>query len=179
MSVVVARLVVTAGGSGGLLLRAGTFKVGRAGDCDLVLTDPKVSRVHASVVVTADAARVVDHGSRNGTFVAGERVAAGDIGHGACVRFGDTLCVYERVGVGDEDTTFSGSAAAGAAADLSPAEERVFERLLGGLSEKAIAARLALSPHTVHNHVRRIYAAFHVHTRAELIATALRVRAAR
>jgi DNA-binding NarL/FixJ family response regulator len=57
---------------------------------------------------------------------------------------------------------------------LSEAERRVFELLLTGQPEKGIARRLDLSPHTVHNHVRAILRAFHVHSRAELLAELLR-----
>ena len=44
-----------------------------------------------------------------------------------------------------------------------------------GRSEKEIAAQLQLSTHTVHNHVRRLYKALDVNSRAELLATALRL----
>jgi DNA-binding CsgD family transcriptional regulator len=41
--------------------------------------------------------------------------------------------------------------------------------LRGSDSEKDIAARMGLSPHTVHNHVRRLYREFKVSSRAELL----------
>ncbi len=42
-----------------------------------------------------------------------------------------------------------------------------------GRSEKEVAAQLDLSPHTVHNHIRRLHAALRVCTRSELVARAL------
>lgn len=51
---------------------------------------------------------------------------------------------------------------------LTPREREVLERLIGGDSEKVIAARLGLSPHTVHDYVRAVYRAFGVHSRSEL-----------
>ena len=53
---------------------------------------------------------------------------------------------------------------------LTPAQERVFEQLALGLSEKEASTRLHISRHTVHNHIRAIYRAFGVATRSELLA---------
>src|SRR5262249_4412837 len=55
-------------------------------------------------------------------------------------------------------------------ADLSKAQFRVYQLLLGGLSYKQIAGRLALSHHTVHNHIRAIYRLLGVRSRGELFA---------
>ena len=41
---------------------------------------------------------------------------------------------------------------------------------MAGFAEKAVAAQLGLSRHTVHNHVRAIYRAYGVRSRAELLA---------
>ena len=57
---------------------------------------------------------------------------------------------------------------------LSEAQQRVFDELLSGLPEKAIARRLRLSTHTVHNHIRAIFRHYEVHSRAELLARHLR-----
>lgn len=53
---------------------------------------------------------------------------------------------------------------------LTEAERRVLQDLLGGLAEKDIAARQYISPHTVHDHVKRIYRKFGVRSRAKLTA---------
>ena len=42
---------------------------------------------------------------------------------------------------------------------------RVLDLLLSGRSEKKVAAKLALSPHTVHNHAKEIYEKLGVSTR--------------
>lgn len=55
-------------------------------------------------------------------------------------------------------------------AALTPAQRRVFELICEGLSDKAIAANLGISPETVKNHAARVRAAFGVHSRAALIA---------
>jgi DNA-binding NarL/FixJ family response regulator len=57
---------------------------------------------------------------------------------------------------------------------LSRREKQTLEALLAGASEKQIAAKLALSPHTVHQYVKAIYRAFAVQSRGELLAKVLR-----
>ncbi len=52
---------------------------------------------------------------------------------------------------------------------LSARERQVLEALVEGLSEKQVAARLALSPTTVHTYVRRLYDKLQVKSRAELL----------
>ena len=53
---------------------------------------------------------------------------------------------------------------------LTPAQRRVLENLLRGLTEKEVAARLNISIHTVHSHVKNLYKIFGVSSRGELIA---------
>ena len=53
---------------------------------------------------------------------------------------------------------------------LSPRMRQTLERLLAGDSEKEIAARLKLSPHTVHVYIKTLYRRFDVCSRGELFA---------
>ncbi len=53
---------------------------------------------------------------------------------------------------------------------LTPAQRRVLELLLDGLTEKGVAGALDVSEHTVHSHTKDIYVACGVHSRAELLA---------
>jgi DNA-binding CsgD family transcriptional regulator len=53
---------------------------------------------------------------------------------------------------------------------LSGRENEVLARLLAGDSEKQVATRLGISPHTVHGHVKMLYRHFNVSSRAELLA---------
>lgn len=57
---------------------------------------------------------------------------------------------------------------------LPPRLRQVLAGLLEGDSEKIIARRLGLSPHTVHEHVKRLHRRFNVQSRAELLACCLR-----
>lgn len=58
----------------------------------------------------------------------------------------------------------------GADAALAPQLQRTLELLLDGSSEGEVVARLGLSPHTVHDHVKRLYRHFRVNSRAQLLA---------
>jgi pSer/pThr/pTyr-binding forkhead associated (FHA) protein len=48
--------------------------IGRDPGCDLVLASPKVSRQHCRIDTEGDAIILLDDGSRNGTFVNGQKV---------------------------------------------------------------------------------------------------------
>jgi hypothetical protein len=66
--------------------------IGRASNNDLVLADPRVSSRHAVVWVEGDRVRVEDLGSRNGTFVNGQRLSGpGDIRDGDIVDLGNKV----------------------------------------------------------------------------------------
>jgi len=55
----------------------------------------------------------------------------------------------------------------------TPAEHRVLERIVLGLTIKKIAEDLNRSPHTVHDHVKSLHRKFHAKSRGELIARVL------
>ena len=55
-------------------------------------------------------------------------------------------------------------------ADLAPRLRQTLQHLLDGDSEKQIAAKLALSRHTVHVYVKGLYRHFGASSRAELLS---------
>jgi DNA-binding winged helix-turn-helix (wHTH) protein len=59
-----------------IALHAGENVLGRVEEAVVWLDSPSVSRRHARIVVSGEEATIEDLGSRNGTFVRGERVAA-------------------------------------------------------------------------------------------------------
>jgi pimeloyl-ACP methyl ester carboxylesterase len=69
---------------------------------------------------------------------------------------------------------FFGAAAAPAAfsAELTAREREILELIAQGLGNPAIAARLAISPHTLRNHITSIFDKLGVDTRAEAIVQA-------
>jgi DNA-binding NarL/FixJ family response regulator len=119
-----------------------------------------------------------DLGSRNGTFVDDRRVVAVTVNCNQHIRFGSASFVL----IGEDDSELEAETHRpmrgvpndpSTLVDLSKAQRRVFDLLVTGLPEKAIAMRLGLSPHTVHNHVRKILRRFGVHARMELLAALL------
>ncbi len=78
--------------------------IGRRPDNDIALPwDSEVSRRHAHLVRTEKGWAVVDDGSRNGSFLNGERVTGeGALSDGDVFRFGDTVVLF-RAPVPDEE----------------------------------------------------------------------------
>ena len=57
---------------------------------------------------------------------------------------------------------------AGGWTSLTPAEARVARLVVLGLTNRAVARRLAISPHTVDTHLRRVFGKLDVRSRVEL-----------
>ena len=160
-----------------LLMAAGEFHIGRGSKNDLPLSNRTVSRRHATIVIDENCAQLVDQKSRNGTFIRDERIEQQDLEHRMEIRFGDVRCLFawlQGPHADEVSTTIGSSQNNTPSPTLTPAEERVFWLLLSGHSEKEIAKKIHLSPHTVHNHVRHIYRAYEVKSRSELLAKFVR-----
>ncbi len=86
------RLVVVAGPDRGreLALARGTYFVGKAEGCDLVLTDSAVSRRHLQIAVGRDGVQVRELDSKNGSFLGGVRLTEVTILAGASITVGET-----------------------------------------------------------------------------------------
>jgi DNA-binding CsgD family transcriptional regulator len=152
--------------------------LGRAPDCDLVVDDASVSRRHAEIHFVDTKLRIVDVGSRNGTFVENSQIQTSFVELGQLVRFGAVVLVVDHGQAAlevetDDPALLAGQRKAGSKkhkGGLSEAQRRVFNFLREGLSDKTIARHLNLSPHTIHNHTREIFKVFRVHSRAQLLA---------
>ena len=59
---------------------------------------------------------------------------------------------------------------------LTEREREVLREMTGGYTQKEIAARLFVSPHTINTHVQHIYEKLHVRSGIEAVAKALRER---
>lgn len=80
------------------LLAKDRVQIGRdADECDIVIDDSGVSRVHAQVHRTADGHRIVDLGSKNGIHVDGVRVSDVRLGDGAQIAIGKSVMKYLRL----------------------------------------------------------------------------------
>jgi DNA-binding CsgD family transcriptional regulator len=158
--------------------------LGRGTRCEFVVDDRSISRKHAEIGIRPSGPYVTDLDSRNGTFVDNLRIQSSELMHGQLVRFGTVsfavLVEGEESASGDEtddprvEASANGSVMRGMREGLSEAQRKVFDRLVTGLAEKSIARQLALSQHTVHNHVRAIFRILGVHSRPELFAILLR-----
>jgi two-component system response regulator HydG len=63
-------------------------RVGRGVDCQILLNDPRCSRVHACIVQRGDQWWVRDEGSTNGTFLNGQKVDEAQLASGNLLRIG-------------------------------------------------------------------------------------------
>ena len=79
-------------------LGARPVTVGAHATCELVLSDPQVSRKHAELAITPEGIRVKDLGSTNGTWFQGNRVVELVVPAGATIQFGATPV---RIAAGD------------------------------------------------------------------------------
>lgn len=79
------------------LRTASMILIGRALDCDFMLSDGKVSRHHTRLELHPDGHIIVDLNSANGTVVNGQRVERVVLQSGDYVRLGFTVLTYEVV----------------------------------------------------------------------------------
>ena len=70
-------------------LRPGKNVIGSAADCDVVLTDKKISRKHATIRYESGEFQIADLDSSNGTFVNDEKLQKHDLIDNDIVKLGD------------------------------------------------------------------------------------------
>ncbi len=97
---IVARVRVVVGRDLGLEFpfEQSSLLIGRSPDCDLVLADDTISWRHLSLERTPEGVRVRDLGSRNGTFVDGQRMESAVGRAGSRVRAGRTTLELQPSG---------------------------------------------------------------------------------
>jgi adenylate cyclase len=75
----------------------GTITIGRSRGCTIELSDRGVSREHASIHLGPDGkAALEDMGSKNGTFLNGNRIEKAILKEGDEIKIGQTLLIYHR-----------------------------------------------------------------------------------
>ena len=136
---------------GWVTLPSGQYEIGRLSSCHLVLEGPKVSRLHARVVVAAAQAVVEDLGSANGVFLNGKRVPSGR----QPLRDGDSLVIGDfamSVAIGrgpmtaqrplasEERATLGSATVTGALPANAATGKAMALDLLASVAERAIAA---------------------------------------
>jgi DNA-binding NtrC family response regulator len=92
------RLVVTTGPDKGKELTSSeqSVVIGTQAPADLVLADPKVSRLHCTIEIVASRVVLVDEGSTNGTTVDGVVVLKAELRDGQVIGVGDTRLRFEQ-----------------------------------------------------------------------------------
>lgn len=78
-------------------LKAGKNVIGTASDCDIVLTDKKVSRKHCTIRYEGGEFQIADLDSSNGTYVNEEGVQKHDLIDNDIVKLGDILFKFKSV----------------------------------------------------------------------------------
>jgi len=71
--------------------------LGRADDCDVILTDPLASRHHAVIKLADGEATIEDKRSANGTLVNERSIKKANLYHGDSIVIGDTVLVFETL----------------------------------------------------------------------------------
>jgi pSer/pThr/pTyr-binding forkhead associated (FHA) protein len=83
------------------------IEIGKAPHNDVVLADQTVSNTHAVILAREGGYGIVDLGSRNGTFVNGERLGdhARTLRHGDAIQLGQTVLTFRNPGETKENVT--------------------------------------------------------------------------
>lgn len=166
-------------------LTNGHHVIGRGRSCDLIIRDPTLSRRHARISVSNHRNFLLeDLESKNGTFVDDVKVLRQPLSHQSIIRLGDVrLFLSSSPGELSPESAVETRSRKGAPlkpisglplANLTPVQREVFELLVAGCDESAVAERIGRSIHTVHHHVQAIFRKFGVHSRTELLALVLR-----
>lgn len=93
---------------GEIALDEGECLIGRASECRISIASSTVSRHHARLRVAAGTATVEDLGSKNGTYVRGERIAlATPVANGEPFRVGSVNLVFRVVSSQSTTESFS------------------------------------------------------------------------
>jgi pSer/pThr/pTyr-binding forkhead associated (FHA) protein len=91
---------------------ADRVSVGRARNCDIVVREPSVSKLHAVVRIDGDLFSLVDIGSQNGTYLNGQRLAANEAA---------PIAINDAILLGNVSARFMDAAAVHAILSKTPA----------------------------------------------------------
>lgn len=92
-------------GSRLVLRQEGNNLIGRGLECRIVLTDPRCSRVHASINMDRGEWWIHDTESRNGTFVNGQKTDAAQLIDGNYIQVGETQFTFRMHTTGEQVIT--------------------------------------------------------------------------
>ena len=87
-----------------LHLAGGQVTIGRSTEADIVVSDDQASRQHAAIRPWDEDYVIRDLGSRNGTFVNGQKVDVAVLSPGDMIRVGEKEIVFEEKGPREPET---------------------------------------------------------------------------
>ncbi len=150
--------------------------LGRRDDNAYVVSDPRVSRVHAEVRREASAVIVTDLGSSAGTKVNGTVIERPKvIRHGDRVSFGPVTATFEDPAAAahpDDATMVFDVPAVETGPHLSPRQQEVLELMAEGMTNAEIGGQLGVTERTVKAYAQELYDKLGVRNRAGAVAEA-------
>ncbi len=153
--------------------------LGRREDNTYVLTDPRVSRVHASLRKEAGAVILTDLGSSAGTRVNGEDVTGPRVlRHGDRIAFGPIEAVFEDPAMAaqpEETTIVLEVPKVETGPHLSPRQQQVLELMAEGMTNNEIGEELGVTERTVKAYAQELYDKLGVRNRAGAVAEAAKL----
>jgi len=131
------------------VLQGRVNRIGSAPDADLVLHAAGISRAHVAVAVEQGHATVEDLGSKNGTFVNGERVTAAPLRPGDLLSVGTVSLHLEEIDAADVELGLALSEPAGASSawDEGSTETRAAEPAPSAWLRALAAMATLAAPH--------------------------------
>lgn len=153
--------------------------LGRRTDNAYVLSDPRISRVHASVRKEAGAVIITDLGSSGGTSVNQEDLTGPTVlEHGDKVAFGPLAGVFEdpaAASKGEETTEVLEVPKIETGPHLSPRQQQVLELMAEGMTNAEIGNQLGVTERTVKAYAQELYDKLGVRNRAGAVAEAAKL----
>jgi len=149
-----------------LIVRAGYDVAARASEADVVLADGDAPAIEGAPVVTLGPAHT-DHAGSLDYDATPEQIDAAlrAVVAGLVVR-----------GAGSSERGFAEMRESAVRALLTPREIEVLEAIRQGLTNKMMARRLEISPHTVKFHVESVFRKLGARSRADAVARALELQ---
>jgi FHA domain/Bacterial regulatory protein, Fis family len=135
-------LILTMGDGSPRLLEFGArnyLTVGRAEPSEVCINDSGISRMHARFTREGAGVRVIDLGSRNGTWLRGARITDALLNPGECVVLGETTVLIQ--------TTLSPAAAADASGSFKATERSGANGVSEIVPEDGLNLRASLQEH--------------------------------
>lgn len=153
--------------------------LGRRTDNAYVLSDPRVSRVHAELRKEAGAVIITDLGSSGGTKIGDNDIVGPTVvNHGDKVSFGPVTATFEDPAMaskGEDATEVIELPKVEIGPHLSPRQQQVLELMAEGMTNSEIGDQLGVTERTVKAYAQELYDKLGVRNRAGAVAEAAKL----